>query len=205
MYLAPTAESDSARPQTRLQLHESQCGRLTRNVAAMIAAHPKLTDLGHDDVVEHLADKHGFGRFDLSIHRIVAGGRVCTLAAVPERISRSDQGALVALKRDAAAAGRHVVLIHERFVQRQPRLSNWQMIAEASDTTVRGSDRLAILVHLVENGGYSTMADCAALVSNDAPLEVVLHLVADGVLRIRTDQFIGPNSRVDLVEAGTPN
>jgi hypothetical protein len=202
MSYAP-AQADSARPPRAQIDHSLEIRRLARNVQTLIAAHPKTMPLGRDDLVEHLADTHGLGRFDVSIHRVCVGSQIRTLICVPERIARHAQSRamLIALKHAAADAGHRSVLVHERFVQRQPRLSNMRLIEHAQDIAVRAEDRMAILMHLVEHG-YSTIIDCAGVVSHASPIALVLHLVADGVLSIRTDKPIGPNTRVDLVEAG---
>jgi hypothetical protein len=202
MSLANTAEADLARPRSARIDRSLELRRLARNITTMITAHPRTTALGHDDIVEHIADQQGLGRA-LSIHRIVIGQRIRTLIGVPDRVQRhkASRVQLLALKHAAAAAGHPVILVPESFIQRQPRLSNLRMIEEASGVVVRAEHRIAVLMHLVETG-HSTIIDCAAVVHHDTPISLLLRLVADGVIRISTNRPIGPHTRVDLVEAG---
>lgn len=201
MSVAPAAQADFARPSSidddRAQRHQ----RLTRNVRVLIEAHPKTDELGQDDLVEHLAAKHGFDAFDLSIHRVSFGRFIRTLVCVPYHTAQTPgrRDALVALKRNAADFGHPVILVPEGFIQRQPRLWNSRMIQLATEIHVRAEDRVAILVHLIENG-WSTLVDCAGIVRHDAPVTVVLNLVAEGVLSMRMDHPIGPNSRVWIAD-----
>jgi hypothetical protein len=51
--------------------------------------------------------------------------------------------------------------------------------------------------HLAAEPG-ATLEDCAMLVRHHDPVESVLGMVARGVLSIRTDEHIGPFTRVDL-------
>lgn len=203
MSLTAPVEAVFTRAETDRSKRFIQFRRLARNVETMIAVHPRLYDLGYDDVVEHLADQLGFGKHDLSIHRVLIARRKRTLVCVPERLSGPEpRGKLIALKRASHEAGHRIVLVWERFVQRQPRLSNMRMIEQATALRIRAEDRIAILVHLLENGGYSTVIDCAEACSHEAPIPLILHLVADGVLSIDMNKPIGPNTRVDMVEAG---
>jgi hypothetical protein len=57
-----------------------------------------------------------------------------------------------------------------------------------------------VLVHLIDVG-YSTLMDCASVVSGDAPVSIVLCLVAEGAIRMHGGA-LHPDVRIDLPAEG---
>ena len=98
----------------------------------------------------------------------------------------------------AGFAGRSCCLIPESAVQRQPRLSTARAIEEACGVSVTVDQRMAILVHMIENGGISTFMDCACAINHPQPFSAVMHMVALGVLRIDATTQLRPHSTISL-------
>lgn len=171
--------------------------RLHKNATTLLAAHPRTTHLGPDHLVENLASSLGFETVDLAILRVMVGPNRYTLICAPERIWNGRKRGLLELKRVAAAAGRSCVLVPEGAIQRQPRLGTARTIEEASGVDVTMEQRMDVLVHLIEHG-YSTLFDCACAIKHPSPFSAVLHLVAMGVIKMRGDGRLSPDTRIDL-------
>lgn len=171
--------------------------RLHKNATTLLAAHPRTTHLGPDDLVENLASSLGFETVDLAILRVMVGPNRYTLICAPERIWNGRKRGLLELKRVAAAAGRNCVLVPEGAIQRQPRLGTARTIEEASGVEVTMEQRMDVLVHLIEHG-YSTLFDCACAIRHPSPFSAILHLVALGVIKMRSAGRLSPETRIDL-------
>lgn len=177
--------------------------RLRRNAMTLVSAHPETSYLGADSLVEHLAGQEGFGPHELAIIRVLISASRHTIICVPERLwnGPSSKRQLIAVRRAANRVGRNAILVPEAFIQRQPRLSNARAVEAASSVVVTAEQRMAVLVHLIENG-YSTLYDCACAVNHDSPFSCVLHLVSIGALRMDDSRPLSPNTRIDLPEVG---
>lgn len=171
--------------------------RLYKNASTLIAAHPRADCLGPDDLVENLARSQGFTATDLAILRIAVGPDRHTLVCAPERVWHARKHDLLELKRIAGSAGRSCILVPEAAIQRQPRLSIARTIEEAAGVRVTMEQRVSVLIHLLEHG-YSTLFDCACVIDHDAPISAILHLVAIGVVKMRRDAALSPDTRIDL-------
>lgn len=173
--------------------------RLQRNALTLIAAHPRADYLGPDNLVENLARSKGFEATDLAILRIMVGPERHTLVCAPDRVWHGRKCDLLELKGLANWAGRSCVLVPEAAIQRQPRLSTARAIEDATGVEVTMEQRMDVLVHLMERG-YSTFFDCACAMTHESPFSAVLHLVAIGAIRMRSDARLSPETRIDLPE-----
>lgn len=174
--------------------------RLLKNAITLVNAHPRADYLGPDRLVESLACTKGFTTDDLAILRVsIATGRH-TIICTPENIWHARKFDLLELKQIAGFAGRSCILVPEAAVQRQPRLSTARVIEEASGVWVSVDQRMAMLVHMIENGGKSTFMDCACAIDHSQPFSAVMHMVALGVLRIDAATPLSPHSTVSLFD-----
>lgn len=190
------------RPKSRTQ-HEREGKSLRRAVEALVMAFPGIRRLPDDDLVVEAAVELGFQPHDLVAVQVAIGHRELDLVIVPTRIRRRDGMSLFfELKSAAAVAGRTVILVPESFVRREPRLTNAFVIAEAAETAVGATDRMRMLVHLIESGGSAPLLDLAGLVSSGDPVAGVLGLVVEGGLHMDLDARLMPSSQVHLVEPG---
>jgi len=172
--------------------------RLRRNAATLVSAHPRAEYLGDDDLTERLARAKGFSPNDLAILRISVGDRRHTMVCVPAHVWHARKSDLVELKKMANATGRCSFLVPETAIQRQPRLSVARAIEEAFGVEISLEDRMAILVHMLEAGGQSSIMDCACAIRHPEPFSAVLHMVSLGILRIYDGGQLTPNSMVCL-------
>ncbi|MEQ8447376.1 MAG: hypothetical protein RIB57_15940 [Pelagibacterium sp.] len=172
--------------------------RLLRNAVTLVNAHPRADYLGPDKLVDSLAHAKGFTGDDLAILRVSIGRGRHTLICAPEMLWYSRKFDLLELKQMAGFAGRSCCLIPESAVQRQPRLSTARAIEDACGVSVSVDQRMAILVHMIENGGKSTFMDCACAIDHPQPFSAVMHMVALGVLRIDATTELRPHSTVSL-------
>lgn len=176
--------------------------RLRRNVISLLNAHKDAVPLGDDDLVLAMARGAGFGSDDLTAIRVAVTGSRYTLVCVVHAAWHDPlrKSALVALRRRANQAGRNAVLVPSAFIQREPRLGNCRAVEMAAGLDVTADHRMAILIHLVENG-YSTLYDCACVVDHPAPFSVVLNLVAQGIIKMDMNSAMTPETRIDLPDA----
>ena len=149
--------------------------RLRRNAVSLLNAHKDAAPLGNDDLVLSMVRSTGLDRDDLAAIRVAVTGKRYTLICVTNSTwhDPGKKAALLELKRHANRAGRNAVLIPATFIQREPRLGNCRAIETAAGMDVSAENRMAILIHLIENG-YSTLFDCACVVDDASPFSVVL-------------------------------
>lgn len=186
-----------------LSQREREGKSLRRAVEALVMAFPGIRRLPDDDHVEEAAFELGFQPHDLVVVQVAVGHRELDLVIVPTKVRRRDgMSMFFELKSAAAARGRTVILVPESFVRREPRLTNAFVIAEAAETTVGPTDRMRMLVHLIESGGSAPLLDLAGLVSSGDPVAGVLGLVVEGGLHMNLDNRLMPSSRVHLMEPG---
>jgi hypothetical protein len=176
--------------------------RLRRNAVSLLNANPKTRYLGDDRAVEAMAASRGFLSSELAILRVAIGPERYTLVCAPENVWHCRKPDLLALKRLAELVKRHCILVPECAIQRQPRLNTARMIEDACGVRVTPDQRMALLVHLIENGSSSSMIDCARAVDHPAPFSAILHLVAMGVLRVDPAHEILPETMVCLLGQG---
>lgn len=80
---------------------------------------------------------------------------------------------------------RNLLIVGEAWLTRQPRLDIKSALVSAGDYRLARQDRLMVEQHLLDVGGSSSLADCAAHVLRDEdPVRCVLALVERGALRI---------------------
>lgn len=174
--------------------------RLHRNTATLVNAHPRADYLGHDDLTESLARATGFSPDDLAVLRIAIGSRRHTLVCVPSHAWYARKQDLLELKELANSAGRSCVLVPETAIQREPRLGVARAIEEAFGVAVSLENRMAILVHIIDAGGQSTIMDCACAIDHPEPFSAVLHMVALGALKLGKPGELRPHSMVCLAD-----
>ena len=173
--------------------------RLKKNALSLLSTGSRFSHIGRDEVVEALASENSFERNDLVIFRVTGSRSAFIIICVPNWIW-NDPARFVdvrMVKQQAAELNRSVVLVRESFVQREPRLSNAEIIDESGDTRITIEDRSAVLELLVENG-FSTVGDCAAAVQSKAPIPAILKMAALGIVDINVNRAITLDTRVDL-------
>lgn len=200
-------EANSARMQSEPCKWRSQQERegksLRRAAEALVMAYPGIRRLPDDHGIEETAAELGLEPHELVVVPVAIGHRAVDLVVVPTRTRRRGGMPLFfELKASAATIGRTVVLVPESFVRREPRLTNAFVIAEAAETAVGATDRMRMLVHLIENGGSAPLLDLAGLVNSVDPVAGVLGLVVEGGLHMDLDARLMPSSQVHLVEPG---
>lgn len=174
--------------------------RLLKNASSLVAAHPRADYLGADNMTESLARAKGFSADELAILRISIGVKRYTLICVPSSTWNARKFDLLELKSLANAAGRCAVLIPETAIQREPRLSTARAIEEAFGVSVSIETRMAVLVHMIEAGGSTSIMDCACAISHTEPFTAVLHMVGLGIIRLSDETELGPHSRIVLAD-----
>lgn len=175
--------------------------RLHRNSVTLVSAHPRADFLGNDDLVASFAQAKGFTGDDLAILRICIGTTRYTLICVPEQVWHARKFDLLELKSMAAFAGRNSVLVPEGAIQRQPRLGTARVIEDAFGVSVTLEQRMAVLIHIIECGGTSSIMDCACAIDHEQPFSAVIHLVGLGVLTMNANAALTPHSLVRLPSA----
>ncbi|WP_338609804.1 hypothetical protein V6617_06305 [Pelagibacterium nitratireducens] len=172
--------------------------RLLRNFLSLIKACPCSHSLGDDAVIRKALDAAGLT--SVIAHRLSYKANVMTIIVVPGSIWHEPLPMLRirAIKRERHGNNRRTCIIPESVVHRQPRLSNSQYISNAAQVWVPPEDRMAVLLHLIENG-YSTVIDCAREVKSAPPVAAVFQMISDGTLMIDLDKPILPHSRIDLI------
>lgn len=177
--------------------------RLKRNAITLVSAHSRADYLGNDDLVESFARAKGFTADDLAILRVCIGTTRHTLICSPEQIWHARKFDLLELKSMAAFAGRNSILVPECAIQRQPRLGTARVIEDAFGVSVTLEQRMAILIHVIESGGTTTIMDCVCAIDHDQPFSAVIHLVGLGVLTMNSNAALTPHTLVRLPSAAT--
>jgi hypothetical protein len=180
-------------------LRLNKCNSLLNDFEAVLAMYPGIRSRGPDPIVARSQRSLGLSDAGLAVVAAQVGAKQVTFVAVP-RETWSDQAqraALHLLRGRSKMAGRRVILVPASVVYQEPRLANARLIASCLHIPVKPSDRIAVMSHQAAEPG-ATLEDCAMLVRHHDPVESVLGMVARGVLSIRTDEHIGPFTRVDL-------
>jgi hypothetical protein len=174
---------------------------LRQSAEALILAHPSVIRLSDNGSIEDMADALMIGADDFAAINVAVFGRAVTLVCVCSAAWRGPARHLFfELKAAAAVGGRNVILVPERFIRREPRLTNALMIAGAQGAEIGLSDRMKILAHLVENGGSAPLLDLAVMVRGEEPVSAIMALVVEGGLYIDLDGTILPSTSVHLVQ-----
>ncbi|WP_336491090.1 hypothetical protein [Methylobacterium nigriterrae] len=131
----------------------------------------------------------------------LADGRRVDLVALPRSL-QADPGCVAALRtlqERRRRCGRPLRLIREEVVDREPRLSNAQLVGGCRWTGLTPRGRQALLRHLRERGGSASLAACLGCLAGEAdPAGAILALVAGKVLQLDLDRPLGPESWVRL-------
>ncbi|WP_454917714.1 hypothetical protein [Xanthobacter sediminis] len=122
--------------------------------------------------------------------------RILAVVAIPQGSSTS-----IRMRREFAQRLklRNLLLVSESWLVRQPRLDIKSALVFYDDYRVARTDRLLIEQHLLDRGGCSCLADCAAYVLRDEDqVGAVLALVARGALRIDYARPLSVHSIISL-------
>ncbi|MBU1336906.1 MAG: hypothetical protein KJ944_10010 [Alphaproteobacteria bacterium] len=197
-------DADAARPKfaSTIPVPERRRRRSLRQAAeTLVLVHPSVKRLSDDGAIEEMAHDLMIGADDFAAINVAVSGREVTLVCVCSPAWRvPGRHAFFELKAVAAASGRTVVLVPERFIRREPRLANAMLIAGAQGAEIGLTDRMKILAHLVENGGSAPLLDLAVMVRGEEPVDAVMALVIEGGLYIDLDRPILPSTEVHLVQ-----
>lgn len=176
--------------------------RLRKNAISLLQARPESVPLGDDGLVSSIAKMEGLGARDVTILRVAISGTRYTLVCVPHVVWHDEdcKPRLMAIRRRANQARRNCVLVPASFIEREPRLTNSRAINDALGVAVTMENRMAVLIHLVENG-YSTLYDCANVIEHPNPFSCVLSMVAMGIIRMDLSKVMTPETRIDLADA----
>lgn len=125
--------------------------------------------------------------------------RILVIVAIPDGAEN-----LTALRRGLSEhyRRRELLVVPERYLQRQPHLNGSLLIADSARDRVSPLARLLLADHLTESGGSSCLADCAAHMSGARdPVQAVLALAAAKAVAVDVSRPIGPMTRVSLPPA----
>lgn len=176
--------------------------RLRKNLLTLVMTSRSVVHSGNSSIIENLAAISGWRTDDLVILPVRGFGEEFHVLSAPASTWRKDYEDLLDLKHRAEENGERVILVPPTFIQREPRLGNARLVADAFQVSLSGEDRMAVFLHLVENGGYSTFHDCAmAVVNCEAPYSCVLSMAGMGLVKIDLGKPIIPETRVDLPDA----
>ena len=197
-------DADAARPRSTstIPVPEQRRRRSLRQAAeSLVLVHHSVKRLSDDGAIEEMADELMIGADDFAVISVAMSGREVSLVCVCSAAWRGPgRHAFFELKAVAAASGRTVVLVPERFIRREPRLSNAMTIAGAQGVEIGLTDRMKILAHLVENGGSAPLLDLAVMVRGQEPVSAVMALVVEGGLYMDLDRTLLPSTEVHLVQ-----
>jgi hypothetical protein len=172
--------------------------RLRKNLLNLVRVSSTAFPIGAASLIENIAVLDGWHETEFVAVALRSGNRRFCVLTAPSSIWRDRREGLVEIKRKAAEAGLRVMLISPQFIQREPRMSNTRAIADTCHIFLTAEDRMAVLLHVLENG-YSNLQDCASVVvDSEAPYSAVLSLVSMGLLDIDLDKPLHAHTRVDL-------
>jgi hypothetical protein len=173
--------------------------RLRKNLLTLVLTSRALIHAGSSSTIDNLAASDGWPEEKLVIVPVRGFGESFHIVTAPIGVWRRNFERLLDLKHKAAERNERVVLVPPSFIQREPRLGNARMVAEAFQISITGEDRMAVLIHLLENGGFSNFHDCAmSVVNNESPFSCVLSMAGMGLVDIDLGKPITPHTRVDL-------
>lgn len=198
----PSTSLSPPEPPTQVAIDRTlEVRRLRKNLMTLVLTSRTVVNSGNASLVENLALLAGFRPEDLVILPIRGFGEGFHVVSAPTSVWRNDYELILDLKHKAAEAGAKVILVPPTYIQREPRLGNSRLVADAFHVSLTGEDRMSVFLHLIENGGYSTFQDCAmAVVNSEAPYSCVLSMAGMGLIDIDLCKPITPNTRVDLPE-----
>lgn len=172
--------------------------RLKKNLLNLIRVSNTVYPAGDANLIENIAVLEGWREPEFVAVALRSGSRRFCVLTAPSSIWRTRRQGLADIKRKAADVGLRVMLISPQFIQREPRMTNTRAIADTCHIFLTAEDRMAVLLHVLENG-YSTLQDCASVITDsEAPFSAVLSLASMGLLDIDLNQPLRPNTRVDL-------
>lgn len=172
--------------------------RLRKNLINLIRMSNTVFPAGDANLIENIAVLEGWRETEVVAVALRSSSRRFCVLTAPTSIWRTRRKGLVDIKRKAAEAGHRVMLISPQFIQREPRMTNTRAIADSCHVFLTAEDRMAVLLHVLENG-FSTLQDCASvIVDSDAPFSAVLSLAGMGLLDIDLDKPLHADTRVDL-------
>ncbi|KRA99880.1 hypothetical protein ASD83_05175 [Devosia sp. Root685] len=171
---------------------------MRKNLLNLVRVSNTVFPIGHANLIENIAALDGWRETEFVAIALRSGNRRFCVLTAPASIWRNRRQGLIEIKRKAAEAGFRVMLISPQFIQREPRMSNTRAVADTCHIFLTAEDRMAVLLHVLENG-YSTLQDCASvIVDSEAPYSAVLSLAGMGLLDIDLDKPLSANTRVDL-------
>ncbi len=173
---------------------------LVKRVDCLLAALPLLVD-GHDDALARQIAVLGLARTGVILRRLRHGNRRrFNLIVVPDAVRQDAKhlAGLTRLRRRESRANRHLVLVGETTIDRQPRLANALLITECAGFLPSASGRLAVIALLAESGATELAALLPLLRRQVDPAASVLALVAAKALAVDLDRPLGPHSLVRL-------
>lgn len=169
---------------------------LRRRTEALLRSSRSKFVLGRNTQVEELALNLGLWPDDYCTFDVETEGQLACLVCVPTRVWRSSESmsALRKVKSAAADLGYFVLLVPESFIRAHGR-STGSIAGYLLDYEINGSDRAAILQHMLEHGA-SSLGTLAGLLRHPDPVGAILHLVTVGVLDIDLSAPIIPAAQV---------
>lgn len=178
--------------------------RLRKNLLGLIRTSRSIFHHGNSSLVENLAALDGWLESEIIVMPVRIRHNGCHLVTTPPAIWRKNTARLLNLKHKAVENGQKVFLVPPAYIQREPRMTNVRMIEDAFYVSITAEDRMAVFIHLLDHGGYSTFADCAnAVVNNEAPFSCVLSMVGMGLIDMDLGKPFNPETRVDLPQVSS--
>lgn len=173
--------------------------RLRKNLLTLVEITCTATLAQSSATIANIVRQQGWRSEDLVIVPVHAFDLDFHIVTVPASSWRKERERLADLKHLAVAAGEKVLLMSPSYIQREPRLTNLNLLAGASEISVSCEDRMAVFMCIMEHGGFSTFQDCAcALPGSATPFSSVLAMAGLGLVIIDLNKPLTPASRVSL-------
>ncbi len=168
---------------------------MTTDLRRLATVFPGTRVIGPDPVVETFERLYRLDDCGLAILRIRYRGSPLTLIGVSARAwhHHGTWANILGLKRACARAGRRILLIPPRVLERQPRLDCARWVASCAGVPTTSAERDAILAE-VNTAAAPSLSGAAAVLKRRDATSAVLSLVARGALAIDLRQPIGPHS-----------
>jgi hypothetical protein len=168
---------------------------------AYVYAHPKLTALGNDPLVNQLMRAAGFGATEFVVEHVAVRGRPVTVIVLPRHLWRDPdcRRALLEVKAAAAAMRSRCVLVPHSSIVGNKRARAATTIQQGRRARYSEQQLDAVLTH-VRMARIATIADCAAILPTHVdPFSAILAMIARGYLDVDRDQPITTASWITTI------
>lgn len=196
----PFPDSDGKRSWSERQRRRAQdLNRLALEAQSVLRAlpHYQIKDCDFQDSTNRL--RRSLGTSEVILIPVRGPRFSSVMIVIPMRVWHDAylRKALWALRGSSMSADRPTIrLITQRWIRREPFLTNCKHVARYASFAVSATDRCSIL-KLVSDNPLATLEDCADAVRGPDPYGAVFALVSAGLLRMNFENAITPASAVE--------